>query len=685
MTERHGSTDRGGWWARLGSDRAWSLFALLLLLGFVVVTIGPALVGHGVLLDVGTLTRYMPWRVNGIDHHVNWCRGDTVDGVIPQTAAIAQGLRNGHIPMWSPYTIGGTPLAALPNDGILNPAAWPYFVLPVWLAPAFVKLMQFVIGVAGMVAFLGRLGVRRGPAVIAGIVFVSSGFMVMWTNWPQVLVGCFIPALFWSLDRAVVERRARDIAFVGMVVACMVLGGFPAVTLYALTVGAVYVLARGLRLSRGRASGDLFRGFVCAGLGVVLGVALSAVQLLPFVKNLGALRLSERGTGGSQPVGQFLTALAPSINGTCIGGVHSGPVNPIEGIAFLGAAALVLALCAVALRLPGPRPRPRPVLLGVLCLVVVVLIWIGREPLQLLQQLPGYSSNGIGRATSMFGFLAAALAGFGLDRLITRARSSERVERSTRGLLVSTVIVAVVVAFTAWAFADAYASSQEGGQLPVFRRALVVPAVVLALAVAGVVVTLVLRGRWRLLGPLVLAVAVVAQSTLFVHTLLPRSERSDFYPVTRAHRFLQSHIGHDRYLGGSFWGYPPGSTFFKLNTPVGHGFQSTRWLDLLLAISPDIQLTRTYTAFPYTVPTAEVGNMPLLDQMAVRYFATSPGDVVGTTAPSTRRGRDAEPLRLAPRERGACQVRGGPLRGIEVRLARGRRLPHTSYPSSTCA
>ena len=38
----------------------------------------------------------------------------------------------------------------------------PYFVMPLWLAPAYVELLEFVVAIGGMVLFLRRLGLSRG-------------------------------------------------------------------------------------------------------------------------------------------------------------------------------------------------------------------------------------------------------------------------------------------------------------------------------------------------------------------------------------------------------------------------------------------------------------------------------------------------------------------------------------------
>ena len=407
----------------------------VLLAVFVLITLGPALIGMGTLFDVDALTRFPPFSgISGVDlNDTITCRTDTINGFVPAIHAIKSGFWSGDFRTWSPYVVGGVPLASLPNQGELSPLSLPYYFLPLWLAPAFVKLGEFSVAIGGMFAFLRRHGLSRGASVLAGIIFVSSGFMMMWTNWPQTRVAAFIPALFWGLERMVQRRSPRDVVLVAAVVASMLLGGFPAVTLYTFAVAAVYVVVRALtvlRPDRHAIAGLLVR----AGSGVLLGIGLSAIQILPFVRNLGALGLQERETtaGVHLPLGLFTTTVAPDSVGLCVGGQTYGSVVPIEAVGFLGAAAVVLALCALVVRLPagGPPDRSPRIFLAVALVVLVVLIWVGGPLLGAVQRLPFFSSNSITRAQSVFGFLGAALAGVGIDRL-QRWISARRADRDS--------------------------------------------------------------------------------------------------------------------------------------------------------------------------------------------------------------------------------------------------------------
>ena len=523
---------------RPAPSSALDRFSYLLLAGFVLLTLGPALLGRGALVDLDILTRFRPFVALDGRSSAPFItfRGDTIDYYLPGIAAIKQAFFAGDFPTWAPYEVGGAPLASLPNHGALSPLSIPYYLLPLWLAPAYVKLGEFVVAIGGMVAFLGRHGVSRGAGVLAGILFVSSGFMMMWTNWPHTRVAALIPLLFWAFERLIQERRARDVVVVSAVVASMLLGGFPAVTAFSLTLAGVYVLVRvwsqyGSNL---RAVGVLGR----AAGGVLLGVGLAAVQILPFVRYLDQLGLQDRDYVGEHlPLALFLTTVVPDAIGLSVNSSQRyGPVNPIEAVGFLGAVALVLAVSAVVLRVPrGAAPDRSPRwFLGVAAAVVAAAVWVGGPILWALQHLPSYAKNFIGRATSVFGFLGAALAGIGFDRLLRWVSpdrqpgpddAQEPEARSggarIRSFLVPAAILVGVALFGVMVVDAAYKYAPAQGMTVHLGRALRVPAVLLVVAVVGVLLIRFLPPSLRPARAAIAAVIAflaVAQSAAFAHT-----------------------------------------------------------------------------------------------------------------------------------------------------------------------
>ena len=376
--------------------------------------------------------------------------------------------------------------------------------------------------------------------------------------------------------------------------------------------------------------------------------------------------------------------MVPDSVGTCAGGWEHGPINPIEAIGFLGAAAAVLVLCAVFLPLPaGATPDRAPrAFFAVALVVVVVVVWMGGPVLAALQKLPFYSSNSITRAQSVFGFIGAVLAGIGIDRVVrgAAARRSANGEgdasRSssllTRGNALRLVGLLAVAAFGMLVLLRASADARHDDYLGHLHHALVVPFLYLLGAVAAVLLCWFGRSWLRVAGAIALAVLVVAQGTMFARTMLPLSNPDNLYPVTPTHRFLKTHLGEDRWASSGLTLIPATADYYELRTPLGHEFAQARWWDLLLATDPDAMASRTYSIFTSALTLPRVGASHLLDQLSVRYWVTSPGHVQGTPDPATA-GPDRITLRGA--QRGHCSVAGGPQRGVLLRLVHDRRVP----------
>jgi len=305
---------------------------------------------------------------------------------------LKDGLTGGQ---WDPYMSGGTPLAATPNYALASPLTIPYYVLPTWLAPAYERLLEIIVAVGGCFLFLRRLGLSRPTAVTAGLAFAASGFMVAWLDFPQTRVAAFIPALFWTIERYLQERRLRDAALISLPVASMLLGGFPSVAGYTLLTAAVYTVVR-ILADRNGSLRRAWRPVVGTGLGVGAGVGLAAFQLLPFAGFLSSWYTTGRAQTSTAHLDAttLLTAIAPF----AFGGANADnpPLfydnsNFIEAVGYISAAAAVLVLVAFALHRSGRALLPRGVwvFLAVATLAWAELVYLGGWPLAIVQKLPG--------------------------------------------------------------------------------------------------------------------------------------------------------------------------------------------------------------------------------------------------------------------------------------------------------
>jgi len=660
------------------------------LLGFfVIATLGQAVVGAVTLLDVNLLTRFAPWQaLHGQDTlTTNIYRGDTVDNVMPAIAEIRSRLFRGDFPGWSAASVGGSPLAGSPNFGQFSPLSLPYYVLPLWFAPAFVKLGEFAVAIVGMTLFLRRLRLSVASGILAGIVFASSGFMLSWTNWPQTRVAVFIPALFWATELLVQRQRALDALPMAVVVVSMLLGGFPAVTGMALYCAALYFLLRIMMVHRSRWKTSVWASLIAA-LGLALGLALSAFQLLPFFKQMSTINLDYRGQDANShsPLSTLITTMVPDAQGLGINGVSYGRGNPIENLAFIGVGAIVLGIVAMLMPARGARRTQRGVVgfLGVAVVVVVILGWVGGPILSLAQQFPVFSNNSVNRIRSLLGFLVAALAGFGFERLLGIVRDrdqdtqdppharlslpeSSRFRFASFRTIWSVVVIATTIFFGLWVLNEAVSEARISGGMRRLAYVGVMPVILLALCVASVLAVLYGR-RWiRNAAIIATALIVVGQSTSAFKGSVTGSNPDNFYPVTTTHQFLQENLGSERFAASGLRMYPATGMYYGLRTPTGHQFTTDAWKELLHAVDPDSLRSPTFSDFgAKAVNAGSVGHIPILDQMAVRYFVATDFDIAGTqikppASPTT--------VPLASDEHAECAPVSGPIRAVTVNLA----------------
>ncbi|MGH4026613.1 MAG: hypothetical protein ACRDRV_18735, partial [Pseudonocardiaceae bacterium] len=444
-----------------------AVVALIAIAAFAVFGIGGPLIGHGVFAGTDELMGLAPYQGAGLDRSPvqNYYLDDTWDSGIPNTLLLADSLRAGQLPAWNPYAVAGSPLAAVPTTAALSPATAAYYLLPGALAPGYLKLIEITLAVGGCFLFLRRLGLGRPAALVGGLVFASSAFLIAWTNWPQTRVAALVPFLFWALERLVQRRRVTDGALVALAVAALLLGGFPAVTGYALFLGAAYLLVRAVAeypLTGRTGQWRRLAGVLAAGAaGVLGGVALSAVQLVPFATFLGDSYVSGRGQSAADhlPAQSLITIIAP----WALGSVREDrppswylDTNMIESLSYLGAAALVLVVTAIAAPrvARGMLPKGAWGFLVAATLALVVVIYGGGPALAALQRLPVlFADNYVGRACSVLGFLLAALAAVGLEVLLRRDRVGGRARWF--GLGFGMLVWAAVVLLGGWLWQQA--------------------------------------------------------------------------------------------------------------------------------------------------------------------------------------------------------------------------------------
>ncbi len=285
--------------------------------------------------------------------------------LMPQV--IQEALQNGRLPLWDPYRYNGFPLFADPQTGLFYPIAWLMLILPVNLGISWYMVFHIWLAGLGMFLFV-RLMQREQtsdtphhvthlltPALLAGISFAFSGFLAgrLWAGHSTVYaVVAWVPWMWAGLVWSVKKGDGKSAVLAAVPFAMSILAGHIASFIYA----GILWAALGLYLlltSPTQATRFLLLRQSC--LIALVGLALSAVQLLPFLQfSLTSERVAtadfEFATDYSLPPAHLLTLLMPEYLGepTRIG-YWSVPV--FEELAYYAGLLSFLALL-LALRKP---------------------------------------------------------------------------------------------------------------------------------------------------------------------------------------------------------------------------------------------------------------------------------------------------------------------------------------------
>jgi hypothetical protein len=507
-------------------------------------------------------------------------------------------LRRGELPLWNPHQGTGIPVVGNYSTRVFFPFQVLLDLSPVGLWDFFFLLRLWIAGIFTAL-FLTRAGTSRTAAVFGGIAYMLSGALVWFINLEQYAnVAMVVPIWFLAVERFVINPGGRRSAWIALAVALMLLAGQPEIAFYALVSGGLYGIVRWVCAPTPTTS--LGRAITWGSLGVVLGFAIAAAQLLPFAAHLPyALHLHPGGgdMGIRDPAPGFLAVqiFVPSF--------YELPtalrIRPDNGTwDLLGGYAGVLTVFLSAAGLLVPPWRVRPPMRGPLIFFSAVTAWLllknfGVPPFDWIGYLPLFDRVWTPRwGGPTWCFALAVASAFGLQRLIETDLT--RVTRARLAIVAAGVLLLVGVLggigfealaplqSTHWSFI--WPGALAGLLLAFVMVGLAAVAIgrCSGIALAFVLLALLLIERWlpipRGYGPIFQAVRLVpvvlglAAATLMVlgrsvgaralailaiavalalDPISPRGlpDRTDPAAAPPAVQFLLERAGHDRLMG----------------------------------------------------------------------------------------------------------------------------------------
>jgi hypothetical protein len=360
---------------------------------------------------------------------------------------VGRSLREGRLPVWDPHVMGGMPLLAGMQYGVLYPPTW---LCAVFAPGAFWTLSAaFHMSLCGFFAWswlVRGLGIGRWGATAGAVVLMLSGFVlshVLGGHLSLISACPWIPAILWRLERLLAAPTPKRAALLALAFLLLILAGHP----HTAMIGGVAVAARLVhfvavpwngRKARARRAGVAIAAFLAGGL-------LAAPQLLPTAELTSLTQRSgpanyDFSASYSLPLESLVTLVAPTFFGDSTTVPYWGRWFFWEVAGFCGISTLALA----ALGALGTHPQRR--LWAGAALAGLILAMGQHTPIFRLyfNLVPG---AGLFRVPARYLFLSTLallpLVGHGFDRLWT---GDDRVRRHATGVATAALTLLVSLA-----------------------------------------------------------------------------------------------------------------------------------------------------------------------------------------------------------------------------------------------
>ena len=355
-------------------------------------------------------------------------------------------LRRGDFPEWDPTVLSGTPafFQGLNTGMAFNPLSLPFYLFPADVAVTIYAPLRLLVAGLGMWLYLRHRRASRAAAAAGAFAFAFNGAFIVWLSAPMPTVALWLPWILLAIDHAAARPGWRTAAWLALPVGCMLLGAYlPTSLVVFAAIGAYGIAACASRAMR-PSSGSLpvspgggphgstaaaprvaLRSALALGLGVVGGLLLAAVGLVPMLSTLRGSPAAARSVSASTlPWHNLATLALPDFWGTPLAQNwwFAGAGNYPEFVTYLGVATMMLAAGGLV---AAARARDaRSLSLAVVALLGGLAMY-GVPPATWLGLLPGFRQMNPYRWNVAIACATAVLAARGVDALRAREWSPD--------------------------------------------------------------------------------------------------------------------------------------------------------------------------------------------------------------------------------------------------------------------
>ncbi|MEP6757547.1 MAG: hypothetical protein ABJA67_18750 [Chthonomonadales bacterium] len=259
-------------------------------------------------------------------------------------------LKSGRIPLWNPYVLCGQPYIGNPQSWVFYPTTVLLFFTSASKALAVNNFIHVVIAGLGYYKLLRHITANRLGALVGGLLFAGSGFVVARFQFPtMVMAYAWVPWLLFTALRVTDKPTFWVTAQFSGICALEILAGHSQVGYMAFGITTLYVANRIFIIK-----GHIYRKKAAVLLligGFILGCGISFVQLLPTLQLIG-LSTREKLTWWQANrfivhIDDLLNFILPYHAGNPAAGNFAGDGNFWEPCVYIGLLPLALSIYAI--------------------------------------------------------------------------------------------------------------------------------------------------------------------------------------------------------------------------------------------------------------------------------------------------------------------------------------------------
>ncbi len=205
---------------------------------------------------------------------------DTYGLYYPNLLYALDSLKTGEGLFWNRYQNCGQPFFSIAINGILYPPHLIYLFLDTYSGLYVLLVVHLLIAGAGAYWLCRELGLRTTASICGAFFFQLSGLTLLLAMWEPNLVGhyAWIPAAMAACERGLRSPKASNGVLLGVLLTLQFLAGYPPLTVFTYQLIALRVVWQCVTSGLSRST---TRGIAVIALGLVLPIALAAVQLFP--------------------------------------------------------------------------------------------------------------------------------------------------------------------------------------------------------------------------------------------------------------------------------------------------------------------------------------------------------------------------------------------------------------------